>query len=150
MTGWGFVAVQAALLVSLAISPRADDWPTPGWLDVLGYAAMVAGLVVVVVAGRRLGSALTPTPVPADHATLATAGPYRRVRHPIYSGVLLVVLGIAIRSGSLVTAAVALITVAFFHLKAAWEERRLAERYPDYARYAAATPRFVPRIRPAE
>jgi protein-S-isoprenylcysteine O-methyltransferase Ste14 len=50
-----------------------------------------------------------------------------------------------LRSGSLITLAVGAVTVAFFNAKAAWEEKRLAERYPGYAAYAARTPRFIPR-----
>jgi len=49
-----------------------------------------------------------------------------------------------LRSGNIVTLAVALITVIFFDRKAAWEERQLCDRYPDYASYAASTPKFFP------
>ena len=38
------------------------------------------------------------------------------------------------------------VPVAFFHVKAAWEERRLAQRYDDYPAYARRTGRFVPRV----
>ncbi len=144
VVGWLFVAGQVVLLVALVLLPGRDDWPTPSWVWTLGQAAVIAGLVVLVVASLRLGTGLTPTPVPNARGHLVTGGLYRFVRHPIYTGVLLIVIGLTLRSGSYVTLAVAVVTVVFFDRKAAWEEARLQERYDGYAEYAARTPRFVP------
>lgn len=145
LTGWAFVAVQVVVLVALVVLPGADDWPTPAGVEVVATVLVVGGLVLVAVAALGLGRSLTPTPVPVAHGQLVTSGLYRWVRHPIYSGVLAVVAGLVLGSGNLVTAAVGVATVVFFHVKAGWEEARLAERFPGYADYAAATPRFVPR-----
>ena len=145
--GWLFVAGQVALLIALAVLPRAEHWPVPRWLVAVGWALMIAGAVLVVVAARRLGPGLTPTPIPNDSGRLITTGLYRFSRHPIYSGVLAIVAGIVVRSGSLVVAAVGAVTAAFFWFKARWEEDRLRERYPDYDAYAAGTGRFLPRLR---
>jgi len=147
LTGWVFVAVQGVLLGALILLPGRDDWATPSLLRGAGYGFILAGLAVIAIASLRLGSALTPTPVPTSRGVLATTGLYRWVRHPIYTGVLAIVAGLTVRSGSVVHLAVAVITVVFFVVKAKWEEARLAERYPDYAAYAAITPRFVPRPR---
>jgi len=146
-TGRLFVAAQLALFVVIVALPRADHWPIPGWLVAVGYALMAAGTALVVVAGIRLGPSLTPTPVPTDSGRLTTSGLYRFSRHPIYSGVLAIVAGIVIRSGSLVVAAIGALAVVFFTVKARWEEGLLRERYPDYAAYAATTGRFLPRLR---
>lgn len=145
--GWTWVAGQVVLLVALVVLPGRDDWPTPTWVRTVAQVVFVAGIVVLVVASLRLGRALTPTPMPTSSGALQTGGLYRFVRHPIYSGVLLIVVGVTLRSGSVVTLAVAVATVVFFDRKARWEEARLAERFPDYAEYAARTPRFVPRPR---
>ena len=142
--GWAFVVGQTILVVALIAVPRADHWPKPAWLEVAGLALVVVGLGLIVVAALRLGPALTPTPVPTADARLRTDGLYRWVRHPIYTGVLLAVAGVTIRSGSIVTLAVAGVTCGFFTAKARWEEQRLRERFPEYAAYAAATPRFLP------
>lgn len=145
LLGWTFVAVQAVLLVLLVVLPSGDDWPRPGWLRTTGTAVVVIGLAAIVVASLRLGAALTPTPVPSGRGSLTTNGAYRFVRHPIYTGVLTIVVGLVVPSGSAVTLAIGLATIAFFNVKARWEEDRLAETYPDYRDYARATPRFVPR-----
>ncbi len=148
LAGWLFVAAQAVLLVALVVLPRADHWPVPTWLNVIGYGLMAVGFALVVVAGLRLGPSLTPTPVPTEHGRLTTTGLYRISRHPIYTGVLAIVAGITVRSASYAVAAVGLLTVAFFTVKARWEEDRLRERYADYDAYAAATGRFLPRLQP--
>lgn len=143
--GWVFVAVQAVLLVVLVALPGDDDWSTDGAVGSLADVLVVVGFALLGLAALVLGRSLTPTPVPVDGGELRTTGPYRFVRHPIYTGVLVIVVGLTLRSGSWPTLAVAVATVVFFHVKASWEERRLAERYPDYLAFAARTPRFVPR-----
>ncbi len=102
------------------------------------------GISLILVAAAFLGRSLTATPVPRDRAELRTSGPYRWARHPIYSGVILVVIALSARSGSIVTVAVGVVTLVFFVVKSRWEERRLAARFAGYADYAARTGRFFP------
>ncbi len=144
--GWLFVAVQAVLLITLVLLPGADAWPTPRWVEYTGLALFGTGVVIGVLAAVNLGRSLTPTPVPIGDGQLSTGGMYRLARHPIYTGVLLIVMGITIRSGSWVTLALAVATFIFFNSKAAWEEQQLTEAYPDYRTYMARTGRFLPHI----
>lgn len=147
MIGWLFVLGQVLLFVVLIALPGRDHWPVPDWLNAIGYIMMVLGALLAIAAGLRLGPSLTPTPVPTDNGRLTTNGLYRLSRHPIYSGVLAIVAGIVVRSGSVATAFTGLAAVVFFSFKARWEEERLRERYPDYDAYAARTGRFLPRLR---
>lgn len=144
--GWIWVLGQAVLLGALILLPGRADWPTPGWLETIAAVLFFGGLAIIVIAALGLGSSLTPTPVPTQHGTLSTNGLYQYVRHPIYSGVLITVAGMTLRSGSWIQLAVAVLTLLFFDRKARWEERQLAERYRNYADYSATTPRFVPRL----
>lgn len=144
--GWGFVAVQAVLLATLVLAPDADHWTTSGGVGLVATLLIGVGLVIMVIAALGLGSALTPTPVPKSSARLATGGLYRYCRHPIYSGILLIVAGLVIGSGNLWAVPLGTITMVFFNAKAAWEETRLARQFPRYSDYAAVTPRFWPRI----
>jgi protein-S-isoprenylcysteine O-methyltransferase Ste14 len=141
-----FVAAQVLLLGAMVLPVRGAHWTTPGWLEVAGLVAAVQGIAICLLSGKRLAGSLTANPVPVAHGELETHGPYARVRHPIYSGLLLLVLGIALRSGNALTVLLAALILTFFHAKAAWEERLLAQRYPEYSAYAARTPRFVPRL----
>ena len=63
-TGWAFVTAQVALIVALVMLPGRDDWPTPTWLRAVGNGLLIAGFGVIGIASLRLGSSLTPTPVP--------------------------------------------------------------------------------------
>jgi protein-S-isoprenylcysteine O-methyltransferase Ste14 len=146
--GWAFVAVQVVLLVVLVALPTRSDWPTPAGVGAIASVFTLGGMVLVVAASVRLGPALTPSPVPTTRGQLTTTGLYRFMRHPIYTGVLSIIVGLTLRSGNWITLVVGLAGVGFFNIKAAWEERQLTETYPDYPSYAAVTPRFLPRLRP--
>lgn len=145
MTGWMFVVAQVALLLLIVVAPSGNDWATPGWLTGFGWIISIIGVGIALAASVRLGSALTPTPVPSTRGELTTQGMYAYVRHPIYTGVLAIVLGIVVRSGSIATASIGLVLLAFFSVKARWEEQQLRAHYPGYDEYATVTPRFVPR-----
>lgn len=142
--GWIFVAIQVVLLVALIALPTQDDWSVERWLSGIAWAIGLAGGVILLVAARGLGSALTPTPMPTERGRLTTTGLYRLVRHPIYTGVLMIVAGVVIRSANTLALILGLIILGFFMVKARWEEGQLREHYPEYDAYAKAVPRFVP------
>lgn len=143
-TGWLFVAAQAVLLLTLIALPSGDDFGVPEWLRVASDVAFWLGVALGVIAAISLGRALTATPVPNGSGALRTGGAYRFARHPIYSGVMLIVVAIAARSGSWWKVALGVATIAFFVVKTRWEEQRLSERFDGYADYAATTGRFFP------
>jgi protein-S-isoprenylcysteine O-methyltransferase Ste14 len=144
----GVVALQAVLLVAFFLAPRRHDWPVPAWLATAGSTAVVAGAAALVFAALNLGRSLTPLPTPASNSTLRTGGLYRFVRHPIYSGLLVLVFGSTAASGSVVRLTLAAALLVLLVRKARWEEDMLRRRYPGYDDYARRTPRFVPRLRP--
>jgi protein-S-isoprenylcysteine O-methyltransferase Ste14 len=106
-----------------------------------------AGVATIVWGARSLGREITAHPAPTPSATLRTNGPYRYVRHPIYSGVLLFAAGLTLASGSVLKAVALFLLVGVLSIKARFEERLLAERFPDYEAYVRRTPRLVPRPR---
>lgn len=141
---WLYVLVQLALLVGIFVAPPGEAWPVPSGLVPVLKAVQVVGTLVLVVALVQLGRSLTALPTPLPEATLKTGGLYRWVRHPIYSGVLLLALPSAVLSRSWLALGCALALVAWFTAKARFEEDLLRRRYPAYEAYAASTPRFVP------
>jgi protein-S-isoprenylcysteine O-methyltransferase Ste14 len=144
IVAWAFVIVQLVLLVLIVLLPSGDLWTVPAWLDLVARVLEWVGAAVLVVGLVNLGRSLTPLPSPVPHGELRTGGLFRLVRHPIYSGIMALTIGVAIRSGSLGVVAATAVLVGWFMLKARWEEARLAVRYPGYSAYAARTPRFVP------
>jgi len=81
-----------------------------------------------------------------DH-TLATTGPYARIRHPQYVAFILIMLGFLFQWPTLLTLAMFPILVWMYVRLARREEREVrAEFDAAYARYAASTPAFMPRL----
>ncbi len=141
--GWLFVASQFALLGVLGFEVwRGQASPSQ---RLLGALAAAAGVAVMVLGSRRLGRELRTHPAPSEAAVLRVDGPYRFVRHPIYAGLLLFATGLAMVAGSLPASVAFVGLLALLSVKALFEERLLAERFPAYPEYARRTPRFLPR-----
>ena len=144
VVAWMLLAVQLGLLAAIFLLPPGDAWTTPSWLKTGSRVLEILGLVVLGIGLLNLGRSATPLPTPVRGGELRSAGLYHYVRHPIYSGVMALAVGSAITSGNVTIAVAALALVGWLAIKARWEERRLSARYPDYATYAARTPRFIP------
>jgi protein-S-isoprenylcysteine O-methyltransferase Ste14 len=113
-------------------------------VQALGVIVFLGGLGLAVWArvhlGRNWGMPMTEKAEPE----LVTSGPYRFVRHPIYSGILLGMLGTALATNLyfLLAGGVAL---AYFAYSATVEERLLRNSFPDaYPRYRAHTKMLIP------
>ena len=148
----GLVIALGLVLLVLAPATRGGTlWVNPspvGWAMLL---VIVAGIAwcwwARVHLGRLWSSNVTRK---AGHRVVDT-GPYGRVRHPIYSGFILIYLGMAIIGATaLGLAGFALMTLGLW-LKARVEERFLIEELgaEAYRRYQATTPMLIPRIKPA-
>ena len=114
------------------------------WLLGLGLALFVLGLALAVWArmylGRNWGMPMSRKTDP----DLVTTGPYRRIRHPIYSGMILAMVGTAI-AVSFYWLIAAAILGAYFLFSAVVEERTMAKLFPvDYPPYKHATKMLVP------
>lgn len=82
----------------------------------------------------------------AKDATLATAGPYARVRHPQYVGFLAIMVGFLLQWPTIPTLVMFPVLVCIYRRLAAQEERAVASEFgPTWDAYASRTPRFVPR-----
>jgi protein-S-isoprenylcysteine O-methyltransferase Ste14 len=139
--------LQFALLAAVAVAALLG----PGWPDAAAGALIVggallgaAGGLLAVASARALGPALTPFPRPRTGTALAAGGPYRIVRHPIYSAGLLFCAGVSLASSWLALVPTALLFLVWA-LKAAVEERFLLATVPGYAGYVEQTRfRLVP------
>ena len=137
-----FVLVAAVLVLGVL----APGWPESArwWLKGVGVVCVFGGALVLVLAGRALGSGFTPFPKPAEGGELVEDGPYAFVRHPVYTGGLLVAAGISVALSPWAFVPTVLLGVVWA-LKANVEERFLRERYPAYAEYCSRTRyRLVP------
>ena len=128
------------IAVVIVVGLSAPGWPAEArwWLKGAGIVLVFCGALVLMLAGRALGSGLTPFPKPREGAELVEDGPFAVVRHPVYSGGLLVAAGISLALSPWCLVATGALAVVWA-LKASVEEHFLAERYPAYADYCERT-----------
>jgi protein-S-isoprenylcysteine O-methyltransferase Ste14/ribosome-associated toxin RatA of RatAB toxin-antitoxin module len=124
--------------------PARSRWQTPGLvLELLGLG--LATWARATLRQHWTGRVALTTDQP-----LITSGPYRLVRHPLYTGILAAALGAAVVQGQVRGLAGITLLVATYRRKVGYEEPALHERFgSQYAAYAAAVPAFIPRL-PAE
>jgi protein-S-isoprenylcysteine O-methyltransferase Ste14 len=111
-----------------------------------GAAFSVLGIGFAVWARVHLGRNWSPRPSIKEGHELVISGPYAFVRHPIYSGMILALLGVALTG--LLSGAVAFIPVTvIFLLRVEREERIMMELFPDeYPAYRRRTKRLIPLV----
>jgi protein-S-isoprenylcysteine O-methyltransferase Ste14 len=111
----------------------------------IGLVLVVTGLGFAVWARVHLGGNWSARITVKENHELIRSGPYGIVRHPIYAGLLLAILGTAISFGEWRgLLAFAFLTVSLL-LKLRIEERFMAETFPDqYPRYCAEVPALIP------
>ena len=115
--------------------------------DAIAMAICAAGLFVAVWSRKVLGVEWSRDVELKQGHKLVKRGPYRYVRHPIYTGHLLMGLATAIGSGSLVGYAGLASFVAGFWLKLNQEERVLSRAFPDeYPGYKARVKALIPGV----
>ena len=136
---------------SFAAVPRADWLPleihAPG-LRVLGLAILLAATALTVWARLALGAMWSAAPAVKQGHKLRTTGPYAITRHPIYTGLLGMMLGSLLLAGGgrwIVPFGVYLVVLEF---KIRIEERLMLAEFPDdYPHYRQRVPQLVPGLR---
>jgi protein-S-isoprenylcysteine O-methyltransferase Ste14 len=113
------------------------------WMSVVIHAVsnglMLAGLLLMGAGWRRIHRA---------QGMLVTAGPYTWVRHPQYSGLFLISIGLLVQWPTIITVATWPILIAVYYRLARREEREAEAAFGDaYRAYEAQVPMFVPRLR---
>lgn len=137
------VTLQFGLLLLLAwmASARIADGPVSALAVILALASMALAFWTLL--HNRPGN-FNIRPTPHKRGLLITSGPYRRVRHPMYSAVLLGAAALALMSPPLPGWLAWIVLLAVLLGKAALEERWLMLAHPTYAAYRAHSWRLVP------
>jgi protein-S-isoprenylcysteine O-methyltransferase Ste14 len=134
--------------VASAFEPAALLWQPSTMTSAVAACCVVVGAVVVAAASAALARH-GGTPDPADPPRgLCTSGPYARLRHPLYVGEILVVLGSVVvlgTSGALAWGCTFVVVVVAF---ARAEDRALAARHSEaWRRWRGEVPAWLPRLR---
>jgi protein-S-isoprenylcysteine O-methyltransferase Ste14 len=118
------------------------------WIELPGLGLLVASTAFTLWARVSLGRmwSATPNMLRTDHQ-LRTDGPYAITRHPIYTGILGMLLGTVLLNGLGGSLALLVVGAAVLATRIPIEERLMSKTFPDeYARYRERVPRLIPRL----
>ena len=143
-----FVIVQNVLLLvwlaGFLWNPSPRLLPDVAALPVIGVVLCLASMLVATWAFRSLGAAFRVAPQPRPGSRLATHGVYRVLRHPMYTAVCGVALGVFLLRPTWILAAMAVVMASFYLVKAHHEEQLLKSRYGQYEEYRRGSRGVLP------
>jgi len=147
--GAGWVIAQGAIfvffLVAVVFGDTVADVPGLIFAQVVGLIVGLAGATVSAWALLQHGWRVSPFPKPIDDAHLVVSGPYRYVRHPMYTGIVIFTLGVGLAYANPVAMLSSVTFLVFFMAKTGCEEEMLVARVDGYRAYRSNVPwRIIP------
>jgi protein-S-isoprenylcysteine O-methyltransferase Ste14 len=138
---WTLVILQFGLIIILA---KKADFNTSYWLSIILYIISLSlGIWAVFV--MKIGNFNVVPDVKAN-SILVTKAPYKYIRHPMYTSVMLFCFGMMLTNYSTFTLSIWIILLIVMFVKAKYEEYLLIEKFPSYKKYCANTKNFIPFI----
>jgi protein-S-isoprenylcysteine O-methyltransferase Ste14 len=119
--------------------------PPAAWVEVGGAVLVVAGAALAIWSRRVLGANWSGAVRIVEGQRLVRSGPYAFVRNPIYSGIVLAILGSSLVTGTAGSLAGVVMVVAALWQKGRMEERFLAAEFgEEYAAYQREVKFLIP------
>lgn len=119
----------------------------PLWLRWTGLGFGVLAILLAYWVFSNLGNNVSPSVATRREHRLVTSGPYRWVRHPLYSMGMLSYLGFAMLSANWVIAVLSIAVFVVLNIRLPQEEASLIEKFGDeYRQYMQRTGRFLPKL----
>jgi protein-S-isoprenylcysteine O-methyltransferase Ste14 len=147
-----FVIAGAYLVFGKEVAPpwlRIHLFQTTLFTDGLGVALTAAGIGFAVWARLYLGSNWSGTVTVKVGHELVRTGPYRWVRHPIYTGLIVALLGTALQRAQVRGLIALVLLYVGFKLKSRIEERAMIDTFgTEYDQYSRTTGAIIPKLRP--
>lgn len=112
--------------------------------SVIVIAAQLLAVGVAIWARRSFPTKTFRVDATPSAETVIRRGPYRLIRHPIYSAALLLIWAAVLSHLSKWTMAIGVVVTIVAAIRVVFEERFLRDRYPEYAAYAQVTKAIVP------
>jgi protein-S-isoprenylcysteine O-methyltransferase Ste14 len=143
-----------ALLLSVMaylLNPRWMKWSNlrlPAWLRWSGAGLGAACLPLSYWVFSTIGKNITPTVETRENHELVTNGPYRWVRHPLYSVGTSFFISLSVLAANWLMGLASLLVLAMLLVRLPKEEAKLIERFGnEYREYMKRTGRFFPRLK---
>lgn len=144
LLGWGSVIVYL-------INPEWMKWaeiPLPAMARWIGVITGVIAVPLLYWLFKSIGTNITQTVKTRKEHKLVTNGPYRWVRHPLYSVGTLLFTSFALMASNWFIGLTTLIGLVMLMVRLPKEEKNLVEKFgEEYKEYAKRTGRLIPRIR---
>jgi protein-S-isoprenylcysteine O-methyltransferase Ste14 len=145
------VVCAVGVVLATWIAPTVHSLDLPGdriWPVAAGFVVAWAGFALRIWAIRTLGSYFTKTLTTVANQPVIDTGPYAVVRHPSYTGLVTIMLGIGLMLGNCLSIVLSFgVTLAAFVWRIGPEERMLrAELGAPYGEYAATHKRLIPGV----
>src|SRR5207249_8826 len=137
--------VFVSIILALSLG-YAGFGPLPDWVFYPGIFLMLLGVVVRQWAIAVLGRFFSLNVQVVEDHRVVEKGPYRLIRHPSYTGLLITFIGIslAVQSFGALLVLLAVFTVSFGYRIGVEEKTLLSELGEDYANYMKRTKRIIP------
>lgn len=132
------------------INPAWMAWSKiglPEWVRWLGFAIGILCVLGIYWLFSSIGTGITPTSATRKQHQLVTRGPYRWVRHPLYTVGSSMFIAFAIMADNWFIAALGILTFLLMAIRTPKEEANLIEKFGDeYREYMKRTGRFFPKV----
>lgn len=145
----GFYRFFAFEFLTALILTNTDRWFAEPFspLQILSWILLTISLLLAIPGFLLLRSIGKPSGSFEDTTTLVIAGPYRWIRHPLYTSLLLLTFGSYLKEMSVLSAALGLAACAALIATAKAEERENLEKFGTaYLEYMKQTAMFIPRL----
>jgi protein-S-isoprenylcysteine O-methyltransferase Ste14 len=135
------VVFQFVLILLLILGSPLKKVPA------LAYTFIIFSILLVFWAIATMKkSKLRIRPEPSPHATLITTGPYRFIRHPMYTAILMGSVGLLVHQFTWLRLLIVIALTMVLVSKLTWEERMLLQKFEAYRDYMGRSKRLLPFI----
>ena len=148
-----FVPILGVLLLGMFVWLINPSWmsvfalPLPVWVRWSGLGIVIVALSLLLWVHQTLSTSFSGNLEIREHHKLVTTGPYQRIRHPMYTAIVLWAAGLALITANGFIALLPFAFALFFMLRAPTEEKMMLEAFGEtYQDYMQRTGRFGPRV----
>ncbi|TAH53834.1 MAG: isoprenylcysteine carboxylmethyltransferase family protein [Chloroflexota bacterium] len=121
--------------------------PFPDWLRWFGFVLALLALPLIIWMFRSLGDNITDTVQTRTNAQLVARGPYKYIRHPLYSIGALFFIGLMLMAANALILIFGAVAFTMLMLRTPKEEEKLVQKFGDeYRDYMEHTARFIPGV----
>lgn len=142
-----YVGIQFLLFAIYLFEVKNLRFGLPEFIDFIMLPCMLTGIAIIAISILQLNKNLSPFPSPRKNSELITTGLFSKIRHPIYSGILLLAFSFALYQHSGFKILISLFLLILFYFKTGYEEKQLSLKFPEYINYQRTAGRFFPKIK---